>query len=65
MRLRNLLIRPPFIAYELTFLLPEAERVLERYGFEVEVHKPFEGRWTALKVVIATLNQRSVPETEA
>jgi ubiquinone/menaquinone biosynthesis C-methylase UbiE len=36
MRVRNLLIKPPFIMYYLTFLLPRARRLLERVGLVVE-----------------------------
>ncbi len=39
MHLRNLLIRPPFIMFYLTFLLPEIAKDLERCGFEVIVHE--------------------------
>ncbi len=38
MRLRNALMRPPFIMYYLTFLWPEVRPRLERHGFRVEVH---------------------------
>lgn len=44
MRVRNLLFRPPFVMYYLTFLLPEAGALLEKYGFEVTV---FEGAFGA------------------
>ena len=37
MRVRNALIRPPFIMYYLTFLLPEIVGVLEDEGFVVQV----------------------------
>ncbi|MCA9793475.1 MAG: class I SAM-dependent methyltransferase, partial [Candidatus Eremiobacteraeota bacterium] len=36
MRVRNLLWRPPFIMYYLTFLLPRATRLLQARGFEVQ-----------------------------
>ena len=38
MRLRNLIIRPPFIMYYLTFLLPEVKTLLESEGFAVKEH---------------------------
>ncbi len=38
MRARNLVWRPPFVMYYLTFLLPEALRLLEEQGFRCEVH---------------------------
>ncbi|MFN0018431.1 MAG: class I SAM-dependent methyltransferase [Pirellulaceae bacterium] len=55
MRLRNLLVRPPFIMFYLTFLLPETKRLLTQHGFDVMVHddlfsRPFRG----LKLVVAT-----------
>lgn len=37
MRIRNRLVRPPFVMYYLTFLLPRARRLLVERGFEVEV----------------------------
>lgn len=39
MRLRNALIRPPFVMYYLTFLLPRARRLLEARGFEVQARE--------------------------
>jgi ubiquinone/menaquinone biosynthesis C-methylase UbiE len=54
MRVRNLLVRPPFIMYYLTFLLPGAQRLLEEQGFDVEVREPFEGKFSVLKLVIGT-----------
>ncbi len=39
MRVRNALLRPPFIMYYLTFLWPAIAPVLERHGFTVEVHE--------------------------
>lgn len=54
MRVRNLLFRPPFIMYYLTFLLPQAQTLLEKQGFTVEVREPFSGRLEPLKLVIGT-----------
>jgi SAM-dependent methyltransferase len=55
MRVRNALIRPPFIMYYLTFLLPETARLLEEVGFVIEVHDPKLPRpRDLLRVVIAT-----------
>jgi ubiquinone/menaquinone biosynthesis C-methylase UbiE len=55
MRLRNLLIAPPFIMYYLTFLLPGARRLLERQGLQVEERALAPGRpWSWLRLVIAT-----------
>lgn len=39
MRARNLVVRPPFIMYYLTFLLPAVQRQLELEGFEVELRE--------------------------
>lgn len=36
MRVRNALLRPPFIMYYLTFLWPEVRARLEKHGFRVE-----------------------------
>jgi ubiquinone/menaquinone biosynthesis C-methylase UbiE len=54
MRVRNVLIRPPFVMYYLTFLLPEAGDLLRRHGFTVEVRELGHGvRWTDLRLVVA------------
>lgn len=39
MRVRNALLRPPFIMYYLTFLLPEVESLLNAAGFTVELER--------------------------
>jgi ubiquinone/menaquinone biosynthesis C-methylase UbiE len=55
MHVRNALFSPSFIMFYLTFLLPEAARVLEKSGFSVEVKDDvFAPRFRALKLVIAT-----------
>jgi ubiquinone/menaquinone biosynthesis C-methylase UbiE len=55
MHLRNLLVKPPFIMFYLTFHLREARALLEAQGFAVEVRDaPFPGPWAALRLVIAT-----------
>lgn len=55
MRVRNALIRPPFIMYYLTFLLPDCARLLETHGFDVEVRSErFAPRAPRLKLVVAT-----------
>jgi ubiquinone/menaquinone biosynthesis C-methylase UbiE len=51
MRIRNALVRPPFVMDYLTFLLPEVKDLLSRHGFSVEV-KQLAGR---LALVIGTL----------
>jgi ubiquinone/menaquinone biosynthesis C-methylase UbiE len=55
MRLRNWLWSPPFIMYYLTFLLPEAGKLLEAHGFEVAISEnAFEFPWNVLRLVTAT-----------
>jgi ubiquinone/menaquinone biosynthesis C-methylase UbiE len=55
MRVRNVLIKPEFVMYYLTFLLPRAATLLERTGFEVAVDDDcFAGRLKGLKLVVAT-----------
>lgn len=55
MHVRNMLFRPPFIMFYLTFLLPEVKHQLEERGFEVEEFSPYEGRLKVIKLVEATL----------
>ena len=55
MRLRNWLVKPPFIMHYLTFLLPEVKGLLEDGGFTVEVGRPFGRPLERLRLVIATL----------
>jgi ubiquinone/menaquinone biosynthesis C-methylase UbiE len=38
MRVRNAVLRPPFIMYYLTFLWPDVVPLLERHGLEVTAH---------------------------
>ena len=55
MRMRNLLLSPKFIMYYLTFLLPEAQKLLEANGFDVDVRSGgFEWPWRGLRLVTAT-----------
>jgi ubiquinone/menaquinone biosynthesis C-methylase UbiE len=55
MHVRNVLKRPPFIMYYLTFLLPQARQLLQDAGFDVLVHAgAFSGRLRPLKVVVGT-----------
>ena len=37
MHVRNVLVRPPFVMFYLTFLVPEAKGLLERRGFQVQI----------------------------
>lgn len=55
MHVRNFVKRPPFVMFYLTFLLPEARRLLEEHGFDVEVHENvFTDKLRFLKVVVGT-----------
>ncbi|MEM9068705.1 MAG: class I SAM-dependent methyltransferase [Myxococcota bacterium] len=54
MRVRNALLRPAFIMYYLTFLLPRATRLLEDAGFEVRVFRDFPAPYERLLTVEAT-----------
>ena len=58
MHLRNWVVKPPFIMYYLTFLLPEVKGLLEDGGFTVEVHQPFHKPLERLRLVIATRELR-------
>jgi hypothetical protein len=55
MRIRNLLIRPPFVMYYLTFLVPEATELLKRVGFRVQLHTDlFPQPFQEMCLVVAT-----------
>jgi len=55
MHVRNWIISPSFIMYYLTFVLPQAQKLLERQGLRVEVRDlGFTGPWSAFRLVIAT-----------
>lgn len=55
MRVRNAIVSPPFVMFYLTFLLPEAERVLRWYDFDVSVERDrFVGEYAPLAIVTAT-----------
>ena len=55
MRVRNALIKPAFVMYYLTFLVPRARSLLEARGFSVEVIAPPLARpWNALRLIVAT-----------
>ena len=58
MRVRNLMLRPKFIMYYLTFLLPAAAALFERNGFDVRVDQIFKGRLARLRLVTATKHLR-------
>ena len=50
MHIRNLIVRPPFVMFYLTFLLPRSQRLLEKHGFDVSVTSVMRD----LKLVVAT-----------
>jgi ubiquinone/menaquinone biosynthesis C-methylase UbiE len=55
MHLRNALVKPPFIMYYLTFLVPRARALLEEAGFQVEVRDPALAHpYHRARIVIAT-----------
>ncbi len=55
MHLRNLFVRPPFIMFYLTFLLPETKRLMTEHGLKVEVFEDlFPRPYTPLKLVVGT-----------
>lgn len=54
MHVRNVVRRPPFIMFYLTFLWPEIDEKLKRHGFSSTVHEPFSGRWKFARLVDAT-----------
>ncbi len=51
---RNALLRPPFVMYYLSFLLPQARQLLEEQGFEVEVHRGIDPEHPRVDLVVAT-----------
>lgn len=53
MHVRNALVRPPFVMYYLTFLLPEVVDELHRQGFDVEL-RPLRGFWREVTLVVAS-----------
>lgn len=55
MRLRNAVLKPEFIMYYLTFLLPRATELLAGEGFRVDVHRQvFPAPYHRLVLVVAT-----------
>ncbi len=54
MHLRNWVVKPPFVMYYLTFLLPKVKSLLENDGFTVEVLQPFDKPLERFRLVIAT-----------
>ncbi|MBO0687061.1 MAG: class I SAM-dependent methyltransferase [Candidatus Dormibacteraeota bacterium] len=63
MQVRNRLVSPPFVMYYLTFLLPDALRLLREAGLKVETRDlgGLPGMWRDLRLVTATRDpQRGV-----
>jgi SAM-dependent methyltransferase len=55
MRVRNALLKPEFVMYYLTFMLPRAQQLLRAQGFEVEVERElFPHPYRKLVLVTAT-----------
>jgi hypothetical protein len=44
MRVRNAVVKPPFVMYYLTMLWPDVRAKLERAGFDVEARRGVFGR---------------------
>lgn len=57
MWLRNLVIRPPFVMYYLTMMLPEVEQKLTQVGFKTELSSPFPKPIERLKLLTCTKPQ--------
>ena len=55
MRARNWVLKPRFDMYDLTFLLPDAKNLLEDFGFNVHVHRPFPQPLERLRLGVATM----------
>jgi hypothetical protein len=61
MHVRNWLVHPPFIMFYLTFLVPDAKRLLVERGFAVEVRERiFAPPFQSACLVLAT----RLPEAE-
>lgn len=54
MMIRNLIIRPPFIMYYLTFMLPESTALFEAEGCTTELRSVYDGMLRNVRLVIAT-----------
>ncbi len=53
MAVRNTVLRPPFVMYYLSFLLPRARRLLAEHGFEARVHRAVDPEHSWVDLVIA------------
>ena len=49
------MLKPRFDMYDLTFLLPDAKNLLEDFGFNVHVHRPFPQPLERLRLGVATM----------
>ena len=59
MHVRNFFVRPPFHMYYLIFLLPEAAKLFEKDGFDVDIRRDaFNPPWKSLCLVIAKKPKR-------
>ena len=54
MHVRNWLVRPPFVMFYLTFLVPAVERLLDDHGFKCEIRSPCAGPLSRMRLVVAT-----------
>jgi ubiquinone/menaquinone biosynthesis C-methylase UbiE len=54
MRVRNAILKPEFVMYYLTFLLPGCKWLLESKGFDVKVENPFGDQYARARLVTAT-----------
>ena len=55
MHIRNVVWRPPFVMFYLTFLLPQVELLLEEHGFDVQIEDGVFGAvCPEAKLVVAT-----------
>ncbi len=54
MAMRNTVLRPPFVMYYLSFLLPRARRLLKEHGFEVEIHRGVDPEYPWVDLAVAT-----------
>lgn len=61
MHLRNALLRPRFVMFYLTFLLPRARALLEANDFSVDVRRGMFREHPRLVAVVATKNDRKAP----
>ncbi len=58
MAVRNSVLRPPFVMYYLSFLLPRARRMLKEHGFEVEIHRGVDPEHLWVDLVVATRSRK-------